>query len=127
MDLSLYLPGISLVDIDNDGDNDAFIGTLDGEIYFFKNKTVNVGVESINAENGLKIYPNPAVNEIKIDLSSFNNQNVSISLIDITGKTVALYNLANSNTIDISNLKSGIYFVKADSPEKTKTTKLVIK
>ncbi len=44
LNLTLYFPGVSLVDIDNDGDNDAFIGTYGVEMYFFKNKTVNVGV-----------------------------------------------------------------------------------
>ncbi len=124
VNLAMYLPGISLVDIDNDGDQDAFIGTYPGTLYYFKNKTVSTGIDEVNP-NTLRVYPNPATNEIKLDLSSFKGD-VNISIIDITGKALVNYNKFKNNTIDISDLKSGIYFIKASDLQHSETAKLII-
>lgn len=126
LNLSMYIPGIAFVDIDNDGDEDAFIGTYPGQIYYFKNKTVNVGIDVVKETGALSVYPNPATNEIKIDLSSFNRAELQINIFDITGKVVSVNKMQN-NTIDISNLKSGVYFIKASDLKHSKNAKLIIK
>jgi len=127
LNLTMYLPGIAFTDIDNDGDEDAFIGTYPGTVYYFKNKTISVGINAVENENALSVYPNPATDEIKIDLSSFNNSQIDLTIIDITGKTVAAFNMKNTNTIDVSNLKSGIYFIKVSDMKHSETAKLIIK
>ncbi len=127
LDLAMYLPGISLVDIDSDGDQDAFIGTYGGTIYYFKNKTVSVGIDKVSGENTLSVFPNPASNEITLDLSSFNKSELNVSIFDITGKIVTDYNMQNTNKIDVSNLKSGIYFIKARDLQHSETAKLIVK
>ena len=67
------------------------------------------------------IYPNPANDFLKIVLSNNNPSQYSISFIDITGKELFSKTL-NSDTIDISLLTSGMYFVKLFN---SKTGKLV--
>jgi hypothetical protein len=72
-----------------------------------------VSVEEINSNN-IVIYPNPAGNYITIE--SENSDLLNIEILDITGK--GLITLKNSNKIiDISWLKSGIYFIRIN--EKT--------
>ncbi len=127
LNLTMYLPGIAFTDIDNDGDEDAFIGTYPGTIYYFKNKTISAGINTVENENALSVYPNPATEEINVDLSSFNNSQVDLTIIDITGKTVTAFNMKDNNTIDVSNLKSGVYFIKVSDMKHSETAKLIIK
>ncbi|PCI98018.1 MAG: hypothetical protein COB15_06710 [Flavobacteriales bacterium] len=86
-------------------------------------QTVNIaatGIENMSYKNNLTIYPNPANNfiEIKTDLK-YNR----ISIIDVTGKTVQRIN--SEAKIDVSNLKSGIYFIKIINKEGSITNKFV--
>jgi len=54
------------------------------------------------------VYPNPASSEIRIDFPLTNN--FKIEIINNFGITV--FKIQNQNTINISELKSGIYFLK---------------
>ncbi len=126
LNISTYTPSLSFIDIDDDGDLDAFVGSYDGVINYFRNKTLNVGVSNIE-NNTFNVYPNPANNEITIDLSSYENEEVQISIIDITGKTVSNYNLTNYNRIDVSQLTSGVYFIKVNNLKQSKTAKFIVK
>ena len=80
------------------------------------------GVEKINSQSEIQIYPNPATNNIQLIISN-EQLGKEVQILDITGKTVktVIVNLALSEvegkekqslTIDISNLQNGVYFVK---------------
>lgn len=75
--------------------------------------------------NNFIVYPNPTSNVI-----NFNSELIitSISIFDILGKEI-LYKNGNSNneTIDISNLNSGIYFTKLFFENGTTATQKIIK
>lgn len=77
---------------------------------------------------GFLIQPNPANDKISISyngLSSFSR----IDIYDITGKIVvkhAIYNKSNSEMLDVSMLKTGIYFIKLSNNEQSITKKLII-
>ncbi len=61
------------------------------------------GVELNDAEN-YSIYPNPVT-----DIASFSSEEItSFEIYDMMGKLIIR---RNSNTIDMSNLNPGIYFV----------------
>ena len=61
-----------------------------------------------NYINQLRIYPNPANKVIHI----MNNNVISYKILDISGRIVT-EGLYPDNGINISTLKSGIYFLKA--------------
>ena len=61
-------------------------------------------------ENILLLYPNPASNELRINTDKPVR---SISVSDINGKAVKI-NRSN-NTIDVSNLSSGLYFIQVET------------
>lgn len=68
-------------------------------------------VKSIRA-----IYPNPADNILNIDVSESlgNEKGANMIIIDASGKTVARFKLQiGSNTLNISHLSSGVYFIKS--------------
>ncbi|MDX2001486.1 MAG: T9SS type A sorting domain-containing protein [Chitinophagales bacterium] len=84
-------------------------------------KDASVGIQDLTAEN-LNVYPNPVVNVLNID-----------QVQDMTDATVAIYNIngqlvGNStaaNTIDVSNLSQGVYYVKVYNTERSLTAKFV--
>ncbi len=73
-----------------------------------------------------KIYPNPANNEVVLDIENLAQYNVSI--IDLLGKTIITKNNLMSSKLDVSNLNNGVYFVSISKQGKLiKTEKLIIK
>jgi hypothetical protein len=74
---------------------------------------------------GLKVYPNPVSNGV-LHIESNANTLKSIALFDVLGKQVLATSTENS-TINVSNLKGGIYILKITEAGKTAVSKLVIK
>ena len=84
---------------------------------------------SMNTQNneiaGLKVYPNPVSNGV-LQIESNANTLKTIALFDVLGKQVLTTSKENS-TINVSNLKGGIYILKITEAGKTAVSKLVIK
>ena len=67
----------------------------------------------------IAISPNPASNQISIKFKyfdSFKEGNSTIEVIDLNGKkvleTASLLHITNEQNIDISELQSGLYFLR---------------
>lgn len=75
-----------------------------------------------NSLADLKVFPNPVEDKLIIQssLSGFD----SISISDINGRIVSK-NLSVSNEVDVSNLKSGMYFITLISSEGNITKKFI--
>lgn len=103
----------------NFGSNGTGLTYFWDDMFFYDPTGINNSkVESLN------VYPNPATNNIYIA----NSEKLSeISIYSVNGKMV--YNSNNpSNTIDISNLTSGTYAIRAmDLSGKIYTNSLIIK
>lgn len=89
-------------------------------------KTVSVSNLSLedNVLSGIKIYPNPTKDEIIIDI--VNTNNYSATLYSILGQKVMHYETLINNTISLSEIKSGTYFLEIIS-NNTKEIKKIIK
>ncbi len=77
-----------------------------------------------NAKQGVKLFPNPGDGIFQIQC----NQEISAFLVfNLVGSQIA--RLEFSNTIDLSHLKAGIYFLKALSSQGDvlSTKKLIIR
>jgi len=57
------------------------------------------------------IYPNPSDNFIQVKLNINDPTKYSVTIVDIAGREVLTHSLVNEK-IDISMLKSGMYFIK---------------
>lgn len=79
--------------------------------------------ESFNL-NSFKVFPNPTSLGY-VTISSKNSANMSVAVFDILGKQVINETLSN-NTLNVSNLKSGVYIIKVSQDEASVTKKLVI-
>jgi hypothetical protein len=87
-----------------------------------------VSVPEFAASGSVSVYPNPATDNITIDLNKLNNQNSVISIYDVTGKIVRSYSVAeNQLHINRDGLQSGLYFITVVAENRRYTSKLVIK
>lgn len=75
----------------------------------------------------LLIYPNPATTNLTVSSVS-NTQLDTASIYDVRGKLVLTKTLkTNSNSLEVSVLQSGVYFITITSKNKATTRKFVIK
>lgn len=62
----------------------------------------------------IHVYPNPT--DQFVDISSPNEQITTVEILDLTGKTIGIYNPLQFNyTLDLSNLNPNIYLLKIHS------------
>ncbi|WP_317897897.1 T9SS type A sorting domain-containing protein [Aurantibacillus circumpalustris] len=59
--------------------------------------------------NGIKVYPNPVYDVLNMEAGGL--EEFHISIIDVCGKELKHLGFENAGKIDVSDLKSGIYFV----------------
>ncbi|MEP5255743.1 MAG: T9SS type A sorting domain-containing protein [Winogradskyella arenosi] len=75
--------------------------------------------------NTFSVYPNPTTTG-SVTITSVNTEVMSVQVFDILGKQVKNEVITN-NTLNVSNLKSGVYIVKITQNNASTTKKLVIK
>lgn len=101
--------------------NDVYLFKLDD----FKVTTGSLGVSDLNA-NVSSVYPNPVVDSFNVNLSSkFNANNLTVTVTDLSGKTVKTFGSASS--YNVSDLPKGVYVVKITDGKNTDTKKIVKK
>ena len=72
------------------------------------------------AKFDVNIYPNPSNGIFKLDLDGLNNNQIDLSVMDVSGKVVYAKSIAsNSNKLivpmNISNAEDGVYFIRISS------------
>lgn len=68
--------------------------------------------------NQIQIYPNPAHSELTIDLKNISAKVLQAALFDAKGSLVKTLSFTNHlETIDISNISSGIYILKIQTDQ----------
>ena len=74
-------------------------------------KSADVGIEELSLESGaLKIYPNPTTGELKIKNYELKIENIEI--FDVYGRQIFNFQFSTFNSIDVSGLPTGVYFVR---------------
>lgn len=80
-------------------------------------------------EDQLLVYPNPAYSELNIELNSLECGNVTISILDISGRAVYTKRMVADHKskvkIDMEHLTEGIYFVLVKTNRKVLTEKII--
>jgi len=102
-----------------------------GEYHIYTTKQLEtpqiLGINSIEDEQNINIYPNPASETLNVNFLEPQNKNSEIELYDIQGKIVKNIVVSNNrNTIDISDLCSGLYILKINSANNTYSKKIII-
>ena len=85
------------------------------------------GIKGMDA-NGFVLYPNPASGKVTLQLQNTAAAITDVTVTDVLGKTVLTESLQGTQpALDITSLKSGMYFVTIKADGKQLTKKLVVK
>lgn len=99
-------------------------GSTDGE-------TTELDLPFYVAESGFAMFPNPAYDELTLDVRMDAEREVKVSIVDLTGRIISLnaYDLhqeQNRITMDVSALPSGMYVVRVENGKAAGSQKLTI-
>ena len=86
------------------------------------------GEESL--ENTIKVFPNPASQQLFVEFLSVKGSNTSISLSDLTGKILQQKNIEtvgkHQDRFDIKHYPTGSYFLKFNIDKQVFVKKIII-
>jgi hypothetical protein len=91
--------------------------------------TLETAVKEISSVSGTKLYPNPASDEVTVELNADRNMEVHLSVIDIMGRTVATPGIQtlvqghNQLSINVADFVSGTYFIRMKEDKAVSTIK----
>ncbi|MBN8640197.1 MAG: S8 family serine peptidase [Flavobacteriales bacterium] len=103
-------PGNYTIQVSHKG---TLVGSGSQDYTLIATSTSGLTLNSVDftADNSFFVYPVPTKDFI--NFSNPNNFDVKeITITDLTGKTVVSNPTVSSNSIDVSNLQTGVYFVK---------------
>ena len=85
--------------------------------------------EAIN--HSLAVFPNPATDNINIEVSAQNNGTAKVELLNVVGQLVDTQSInlnagVNRTNIEVSNLVSGVYFVRATVNGVSSTSRVIV-
>jgi serine/threonine protein kinase, bacterial len=96
----------------------------DTENHKIRKITFTLASEAFNANTIFKVHPNPAKNQVNIEVQELDN--AAIAVYDTNGRQLFSQKLNNTtNAINIENLASGVYLFKVTSSQGTATSKVV--
>jgi hypothetical protein len=89
-----------------------------------------VSVESAGIEMQGRVFPNPAINNLFVELGNINDENICISIYNTNGLEVLTKQTVSSSystiNLNVSSLSSGLYFYRINSGNKLMQGKVVI-
>lgn len=100
---------------------------------YFTGPSYTTGVSNVQA-NGLavSVYPNPAIDAVTVKFDAGNAENVSVTVTDLTGRTVATVDAStivkgiNTVTCQLGNVAPGLYIVRVSTDAGVTTQKISV-
>lgn len=91
-------------------------------------RRIKFNEDEAEAEEGISIYPNPVKDELNINIQLEEDETASWSVLNINGQLIQSGSLNNdNNTIDLSDLSQGVYFIQIKvNNQLIKTEKLIV-
>lgn len=100
--------------------------TISGNGFSCAARSVESNNEQGEMRNEFTIFPNPATSVVSLKIDNLNGSG-KLLVTDYLGKVLKEQSLSmGNNTIDISNLNKGIYFVSIINNEGKNTKKLIV-
>jgi PKD repeat protein len=88
-----------------------------------------VGISTINANNRISIYPNPAKDQLTFNVNTPSNNETSIFVYSAVGKLVKTITIPASQAsfqMSLEELSSGVYYIKVSDQNFNTTQKITI-
>jgi len=127
-----YKTSITYGMLNNDSFPDIIIGNYAGGLSYYQGSTpphISIGIKSFSdniTANNLSVYPNPCKDILNLSHPELNI--LHIAIVDIYGKFImSTYTNKTMETMDISSLKPGMYFIKITLENKQCINKKIIK
>ncbi|WP_298898522.1 T9SS type A sorting domain-containing protein [uncultured Psychroserpens sp.] len=98
----------------------------ENEIFIQMYGDSTLSLDDAQITNNIKIYPNPNTTSVLTISGLQNIDGVSLDIYDILGKRVFNNVTIENNTLNLSNLKSGLYLMKFTGTNLNKIIKLVV-
>ena len=93
-----------------------------------------LGIDKQNSSvQNIQVIPNPTSGKTKVNFALNDDNNIQVSLVDALGKTVKLFTKQdftsgfNSFTFDVSDMSTGVYFIKFNGDNFATTQKFVVR
>ncbi len=110
----------AFADLDDDGDKDLLMGTLDGGLLYFQNEAGPVSIEPDTPLSGFQVssYPNPVANNFNVEVEVETQDYLTVRLYDVLGRTaVSIFEgrVLSGKTVlpvEMNRLPPGLYFIK---------------
>jgi len=92
---------------------------------------ISIGIQAAAAETGLHVYPNPAKDQVTLSFGAAEGR-VQAALYDALGQQVFEKNLGSMQAgsrfdLNISDYKSGAYFLRVSSDAGVRTIRLLVR
>jgi hypothetical protein len=89
-----------------------------------------VGTENLEGLTSLVLSPNPAKNYAQLNINFNESVDLTVRLIDVTGRVLETRNAGNTMTeemrFDVSNFAQGVYFMQIIANGQTATQRFVV-
>lgn len=118
-----YVAFIASGDLDNDGDIDLLIGEYYGNMNYYRNTTINIGLDDLTTFD-FRLYPNPAADLVRIETG--RDALAFAEILDINGRVMLTTDYLRDG-IDISDLAAGVYLVKLTNQRGENVIKRLVK
>ena len=88
--------------------------------------TTGVGINGVEFDGSLSLYPNPASTTVTLSVSE-QMVGSTVSIVDVNGRVSGEWRVENGElTIDVSDMAKGAYFVRITGEETTVVRKLIV-
>lgn len=84
----------------------------------------SVGLDQMELNNTIQLYPNPTTGEVFVNMTS--DINAAVVVMDAQGKVVLTQNgVSNGSTIQLGNFENGVYMIQVNSEVGAKVFRIV--
>lgn len=125
----LTFPAGSITVNKNDGNTNTYV-LSDIRYLNFTDLSVEVSQFSNQESGNIILFPNPAMDQLKVSFQSDGTRNLEIDIIDMQGKvleqqTISSQNGMNLVAINIAELPQGLYLCRLQNGNKLETIKFL--
>lgn len=126
----IEIPGVGCTPFTFTIGTTGFFARLNGTV---KETTVEIqnvtGIASISDFKSVSVYPNPATDFIYVKAETVSNSSLNYTLMDVKGRVISEAKSSTASeviTIPVSRLSNGIYYLRLNAANSTKTTPVFI-